>query len=75
MTREIMLHIDEDLGTDGRLALVDHLHARFEAVRIEVRDSDKPHLLFFSFDSTKLSPHTLIQAIQDKGYHAQVVDL
>jgi hypothetical protein len=74
MTRDLMLHIEETLSSDERLALMTHLRDRFELTG-EIHPSTKPHLLFVPGDPARVPSHALVEAVRRFGYHAQAVDL
>ena len=74
MSQDVMLHISETLDTKERHALRAYLD-EYLGVGVAARESRKPHLLFLPADISKAPPHTVLEAVQKKGYHAKLVDL
>lgn len=74
MSHDIMLHIDESLDAQQQQHLRDDLARRF-GLEATAHTSNQPHLMFLASDPVKAPPHKLVEAVQEAGFHAQLVDL
>ena len=71
---DIMIHIDETLE-----------HSALESIRDAILDQDgvgsasfhdeKPHLMIVMYDPEQMNSHSLLETVQGKGVHAELIGL
>lgn len=71
---EILIHLDKSLDEAQRQALNARLleHPGVEPPRIASR---KPHLIFLTYDTQRISPHEVVGFVNEAGFQAQLVDI
>ncbi len=69
---DIMIHIDQSLNTEARLAMEERMR-QIEGVVAPRFNSGKEHLLLVAFNSDKASAAALLGAVRASGYSAQLV--
>lgn len=74
MTCETLLHIDETLSASQQADLLQWLGNRPEGMHAR-RHSSKAHLMFVAYEPTEMCPHDLVAIVNERGLHAQLVDL
>jgi hypothetical protein len=69
---DIVIHIDEALDDRGIHALERAL-ADEPGVYSACMHEKARHLMLVDFDATELRPSTIVQAVRDRGLHAEMV--
>ena len=72
--RQTLLHFERIPEGDHRQALCSALEKEGGNCDATLH-STKPHLLFITYDETRLAPHDLVRIAANIGNRAQVVDL
>jgi copper chaperone CopZ len=71
---DITLHVNEETSQDERDAIRDRLLG-IDGVMAADYKNDKPHLFVVEFDPDTISATALMGAVNDSGFHAQVVSM
>jgi uncharacterized protein YcgL (UPF0745 family) len=71
MSQGVMFHIRENLSS-ADLRLLTQRIEREQGFDLQLSLSRKPHLHFIASET---SPHVVLNAIREQGYHACLVDL
>jgi hypothetical protein len=71
MSQGVMLHIRENLSPEDLRRLTQRIE-REQGFDLHASLSRKPHLHFIASET---SPHVVLNAIRNQGYHACLVDL
>lgn len=74
MTCDTLLHIDETLNPTQRIELLAWLGNRPGGMHAQ-HQSSQPHLMFVAYDPAEMCPHDLVAIVNERGLHAQLVDL
>lgn len=74
MMMETLLHIDETLSAVEEHALLEAM-GNSELGMHAQHHSNKEHLLFVAYDSERMHPHDVVSIANERGYHAQLIDL
>ncbi|NOQ90267.1 MAG: ATP-binding protein [Gammaproteobacteria bacterium] len=69
---DVLLHIDETTTHDEREELRDVLLSKSGVMTADYRD-DRPHLMIVGYDPENINNSALITAVQNRGYHAELI--
>ena len=69
---DVILHIDEKTTHDERESLRDVLLKKRGVMTADCRD-DRPHLMIVGYDPENIKNSDLIAAVQNRGYHAELI--
>jgi hypothetical protein len=69
---DIMIHIDQSLNTEARLAIEERMR-QIEGVVAPRFNPGKEHLLLVAYNPDKASTAALLGAVKASGYSAQLV--
>ena len=69
---DVILHIDETTTHDEREKLRDVLLHQKGVMSADYRDS-RPHLMIVGYDPENIKNSDLIAAVQNRGYHAELI--
>ncbi len=69
---DVLLHIDETTTHDEREDLRDVLLSKRSVMTADYRD-DRPHLMIVGYDPENINNSALIAAVQNHGYHAELI--
>ncbi len=71
---DILIHLDDSTDQAGREILVEHLRG-IDSVIAPRFNEEKSHLLLVSYNPEATNSLTLLHAVTDRGYSAQLVGL
>lgn len=69
---DVVLHIDETTTHDEREDLRDLLLEKNGVMTADCRD-DRPHLMIVGYDPDNIKNSDLLTAVQNRGYHAELI--
>ena len=71
---DVIVHVDETLPREQLKTLEDHIHEMGGVVSACNRD-DQPHLIAVVYDPEKVNSHDILEKVQTKGLHAELIGL
>lgn len=71
---DVTLHIDENTTHTDREQLRDKMLQK-DGVAAALFHVDKPHLMIVEYDPQEIKASELAKAVQESGYHAELIGL
>ena len=71
---DIEVHVDETLNEGSKADLVEYIH-HLDGVVSAGFSLEKPHLMFVGYDSDVLHAKDILNRVQQKGIHAELIGL
>ena len=71
---DIMLHIDEDLDSDQRIQLESYMRGQEGIISLGYR-ADKPHLMMVGYNPECITLTDILNSVQTRGLHAELIGL
>jgi hypothetical protein len=73
-TGDIVIHIDEELNND-RIHDLEQQIVNEHGVYSACMHERTRHLMVVDFDTTKVQPSEIVQAVRSRGLHAEMIGL
>lgn len=71
---DVMIHIDETLDHTALETIRDVVIAQDGVGSASFHD-DKPHSMIIMYDPRRINSHSLLETVQGKGVHAELIGL
>jgi hypothetical protein len=71
---DVTLHIDEETSPDEREGLREKLLELDGVMAANYRNS-RPHLMIVEYNPEQIASQKLLQVVQNRGYHAELVGI
>lgn len=71
---DITVHINENIDPHDRQSIQEEIR-QIDGVMVASSSDAKPHLLMFGYDPKRISGQEIVNAILNKGMHAQMITL